>query len=114
MHDDDGAWQSYLVEHYRPGLSADELARLAAAVRAAAAGLSLEGEPLRFVCSTIVPSDESFLCLLEADSERLVRDTYGRAGISYDRISTAIAQQSEPATSPRSSPRNMNGQRGRT
>jgi hypothetical protein len=108
MHDQAGAWTTYLVEHYRPGGTAEELARSAAVLRQTAAALQLEGKPLRFVASTIVPDDESLLCLLEARSERLVRDTYARAGIPYERVSTAITQASPtvsaPCTDPRSGP----------
>jgi hypothetical protein len=100
MHDQAGAGTTYLVEHYRPGVTAEELARSAALVRQAAAALQLEGKPLRFVFSTIVPGDESLLCLLEAASERLVRDTYARAGIPYERVSTAITQASPAGSAP--------------
>jgi hypothetical protein len=91
MHDRADVWDTYLVEHYRPGAGAEELAHAAAAIHGAAAALELEGKPLRFVSSTIVPSDQSFLCLLDAGSEGLIHDTYARAEIAYDRISTAIA-----------------------
>ena len=46
--------------------------------------------PLRYVRSTIIPSDESCLFFVEAASERLVRDAYVRAGVDFERISTAI------------------------
>jgi len=98
MHEDPGTWTTYLVEHCRPGLTAEELAHSAALVRETAAALQLEGKPLRFVSSTLIPADESFLCLLEAASERLVRDTYARAGIACERISTAIEEPSAAAS----------------
>lgn len=87
------ARQTFLVEHYQPGLGADELGRLVARVRDAVAGLEREGKRLRFLSSTIVPRDESFLCVLEAASEQLIREAYGRAGIPFERISTAIAEE---------------------
>ena len=80
------ARDTYLVEHYRPGLQVEELRHLAARVRDAMR------EPVRFVRSTIVPGDESVLCLLEAPSEQLVREAYARAGITFERISAAIDQ----------------------
>lgn len=46
---------------------------------------------MRFVRSTIVPRDESWLCVFEAASEELVRETYARAGIPFERISPAIS-----------------------
>jgi Protein of unknown function (DUF4242) len=87
------ARQIYLVEHYRPGLSADGLRRWATRVRATVDELEREGKAVRFVRSTIVPADESLLCILEAGSEELVREAYGRAGIPFERISVAIPEE---------------------
>ncbi len=81
------ARQTFLVEHYRPGLPPQELELLA--VRACAAVRDLErlGEPLRFVRSLIVPGDESFLSVVQAASEQLVREAYTQADIPFERIS---------------------------
>jgi hypothetical protein len=84
--------QAYLVEHYRPGLRIEELKRWASLVRRTVGELEREGRPVRFLRSTIVPRDESLLCVLEAESEELVREAYARAGIPFERISTAIDQ----------------------
>ena len=83
---------AYLVEHYRPGLDVEELARCVARVRDTVAELARDGEAVRFLRSTIVPRDESFLCILEAASEVLVREAYVRAGIPFERISAAITE----------------------
>src|SRR5262245_61372413 len=87
-----GERQSYLVEHYRPDGSVDELRAWAARVRNAAVQLGREGKAVRYLRSTIVPADESMLCVLEAADEELVRETYARAGISFDRLSAVIAE----------------------
>ena len=84
--------QSYLVEHYRPGLSAAELERAARRVRDAIGELQREGEPVRFLHSTIVAADESLLCVVEAASEELVRAAYTRANVPYERISVALTE----------------------
>ncbi len=84
--------QSYLVEHYRPGISAPELEEAAARVRDAVRELEREGEPVRFRHSTIVASDESFLCVLEAPSEEFVRVAYARASVPFERISVALTE----------------------
>ncbi len=39
------------------------------------------------------PGDESFLCVFEAASEDVVREAYARAGLSFERISTAISEE---------------------
>jgi Nickel responsive protein SCO4226-like len=82
--------QTYLVEHYRPELTVDGLREWAARVREAAVELQRQGRPVRYLRSTIVPADESLLCLLEAAGEELVRETYARAGIPFERLSTVI------------------------
>lgn len=85
--------QSYLVEHYGPGLSACALKQAAARVRYAVRELEREGEPVRFWHSTIVASDESFLCVVEAQSEELVRAAYARARVPFERISAALTEE---------------------
>jgi len=84
------ARQTFLVEHYRPGLDVEELRCWSERVRETVAELEREGKPIRFLRSTIVPRDESFLCVLEAVSEELIREAYARAGIPFERISTAL------------------------
>jgi hypothetical protein len=54
-----------------------------------------EGRPVRYLRSTIVPADEALLCVLEAGSEELVREVYVRAGVPFERLSVAIADESE-------------------
>jgi Nickel responsive protein SCO4226-like len=85
----------YLVEHYSPGLTVDGLGSWAARVRATAVAMGSEGRAVRYLRSTIVPVDEALLCLFEADSEELVREVYARAGVPFERLSAAIADESE-------------------
>jgi Protein of unknown function (DUF4242) len=89
------ARQTYLVEHYQPGLEIGALKRWAARVRDAAAEMKREGKPVRYRRSAIVPADESLLCVLEAASEELVRETYARAGVPFERLSTLISEGEE-------------------
>jgi hypothetical protein len=95
------ARNDYLVEHYRPGLQVGGLRRLAAHVRAALDELEREGRPVRFVRTTIVPADKSVLCICEAESEELVSEAYGRAGISFERISVVLPEEAPSSTSAR-------------
>jgi hypothetical protein len=85
--------QTYLVEHYRPGLTAEDLRQAAALVRAAAAELQHAGTAVRYLRSTIVPTDEAFLSMFEAASEDDVRATCARAGIPFERISLALPEE---------------------
>ena len=85
-------YETFLVEHYRPGTPVEGLRSSAALVRDAAAAMGSEGKSVRFVRSTIVPGDESLFCLFEAVSEELVREAYLRAAVEFERISTAISE----------------------
>ena len=86
------ARQTYLVEHYRPGLGVDGLKQWAARVRDATVELEREGKSVRYLRSTIVPAYESLLCILEAATEELVCEAYSRAGIPFERLSTVIPE----------------------
>jgi uncharacterized protein DUF4242 len=84
------ARRTFLVEHYRPGRDVAQLRSSIARVRGIVAEMERAGEPVRYLSATIVPVDESFFCLIEAASEELVSDAYGRADIPFERISAAI------------------------
>jgi butyrate kinase len=85
--------ETYLVEHYGPGLTVDVFKQWAGRVRDAANAMEREGKPVRYLRSTIVPTDESLLCLLEARTEELVRETYARAGLPFERLSPVISER---------------------
>jgi hypothetical protein len=91
------ARQTYLVEQYRPGLTVDGLKQWAARVREATGELEREGKSVRCLRSTIVPADESLLCVLEAASEELVREAYARAGLPFERLSIVLSEAGEPS-----------------
>lgn len=74
---------TFMVEHYLPGRRLDELETFARRIRAV--------EALRVLQTTVVPEDESVLCVIVAPSEQAVRTEYASAGIPIDRISAAIA-----------------------
>ena len=86
----DRARETFLVEHYRPGRTVEELREWAVRVRDAAGELERAGEPVHYVRSTIVPGDEALLCVLEAATEELVREAYARAGLPFERLSAVI------------------------
>ena len=89
------AWQTYLVEHYPPGIDVDALRRAAASLRTEASAMAGEGSGLRYLRSTIVPADEAFLTVFEADSADLVRKVYERTGIPFQRVSLAVSADNE-------------------
>ena len=87
---DTGTRQAYLVEHYRPGLDVSQLTCAVARVRETIVEMERTGEPIHYVSSTIVPSDESFYCVIEAATEEDVRGAYAHAGVPFERMSAAI------------------------
>jgi len=82
--------QTFLVEHYRPGLGVEALRLAAALVLRATEAMADDGLRVRCLRTTIVPGDEGFLSVLEASTEDTVRDAYARAGVSFERISIAV------------------------
>jgi hypothetical protein len=83
---------TYLVEHYGPGLTVEVFKEWAGRVRDAAGAMEREGKQVRYLRSTIVPADESLLCVVEAGTEELVRETYARAGLRFERLSTVVPE----------------------
>jgi hypothetical protein len=58
-------------------------------VRAAAAELTREGRPVRFLRTIFVPEDETCFYLFEASSAGTVREVGARAALLFDRVSAS-------------------------
>jgi hypothetical protein len=86
-----GSAQSFLVEHYRPGITADAFRGAMVRVRASAAAMRRDGSPIRCVHATLVPEDEAMLSVIDAASSELVEQLFARAGVRVDRIVEAFA-----------------------
>jgi hypothetical protein len=81
---------TFLVEHYWPGVTAEQFGDAADRVRASADRLAADGEPIRYLHSTLVPRDEAAFCVFEAASESLVEEAYRRAGVRFERMVAAV------------------------
>ena len=90
---DTGTRHAYLVEHYRPGVDVSQLTSAIARLRETVVEMQHTGEPIHYVSSTIVPSDESFYCVIEAATEEDVRAAYARADVPFERMSAAILME---------------------
>lgn len=85
----------YVVERYLPGVSSSELERELDALRDTTREMRDEGLPVRYLGSTIVPSDEACFCQFESRSEAAVAEANRRAGVAFDRIVRGIAVSAE-------------------
>ena len=80
----------FLAERY-VSTANPELARLDAARASAASRAPTEsGETVRYLGSTLIPSDETCFALFEAASAEEVRRLLERASLPYDRIVQAV------------------------
>jgi len=77
---------TFLVEHYWPGVTEESFRRAATLVRDSAEAL----EGIRLLHSTLVPGDESAFCVFAATSSGLVAEAYRRAGVPFERILDAL------------------------
>ncbi len=81
----------YLVERYLPLDVEPGLEALGALLAAATAELRAEGGRIRWLHSLALPEDESCICVFRATTRELVAEANDRAGLSYERISPAVA-----------------------
>jgi hypothetical protein len=94
----------YLVERYWPGVTEPELRSAVSKIGVALSEMALGGVPVRYLRSTLVPGEESVLCLFEGRSADDVAEANRRAGVRFDRISLVIdvsAEGKRPSNRPR-------------
>jgi hypothetical protein len=80
----------YVVERYLPGLSHSDLLRGLSKIEQTVKELRSEGQPVRYLGSTIVLGDEACFCQFEGPSEAAVTEANLRAGLAFDRIVPAL------------------------
>ena len=90
------ARKTFLVEHYWPGVTAEQFGDAAGRVRTSADRLAANGEPIRYLHSTLVPEDEAAFCVFDAASESLVEEAYRRAGVRFERMVAAVETAGNP------------------
>jgi hypothetical protein len=81
----------YLLELYTGRHDVAEVMADAARTRRAAAELTGEGTPVRYLHSIFVPEDETHFVLCEAGSADAARETARRAGLGAVRVVDAIS-----------------------
>lgn len=80
----------YLVEWYRPDVSAESFDQTAHLLAGCAALMSAEGTPVRLVMSLAVPTDEVAFGLFVADTAETVTTICQRAGRPAQRVVPAL------------------------
>jgi len=91
----------FLVEVYRAHAASHTAAEQTQRARDAAAQLSREGTPVRYLSSIFLPDDETCFYLYDAASADAVRKVALRAELPFARIVKAITDQHEqPSATP--------------
>jgi hypothetical protein len=85
---------NFLVEAYTPLESG--VAEIERAASRAAAELSREGTPVRYLRAIFVPADETCFYLFEAPTADVAGDASRRARIEYERIVETASLRSRP------------------
>jgi hypothetical protein len=80
----------YLVEWYRPELTAGQLDLTAAKLGDCAAAMREEGSSVRLLMTLAVPTDEVLYGVFVAPSAKTVSETCRRAGIPAERLTKAV------------------------
>ena len=81
----------YLVEWYRPGVTAEQLNDTASRLGEDAAAICDESATVRLLLTLAVPTDEVVYGVFAALSAQTVSEVCRRAGIPAERLSDAIA-----------------------
>lgn len=77
---------TFLVEQYWTGVTPEEFDDAAERVRRSAEEIAGDGIAIRFRHSTLVPDEETALCVIEAESVTAVEQAFARAAVRYERI----------------------------
>ena len=82
---------TYLIEHYWPGVTADQFQTPPTAC--ATRPTSSRARARRSVSchSTLVPEDEAAFCVFAAESPEVVETAYRRANVPFERIVDALS-----------------------
>jgi uncharacterized protein DUF4242 len=76
----------YLLESYLPKHALPEREQIIARVRRAARAVSLQGTPVSYLRSIVIPDDESCFHLFDGPSAEAIAEVSRLAALEYDRI----------------------------
>jgi hypothetical protein len=101
--------RTYLVEAYVPRSQERGARGAGQRARAAAAELSGEGVPVRYVRTTFLPEDETCFHVFEAGSMDVVEEACRRAALRHARVSLAVETTAQKASSRRAASTTRSG-----
>lgn len=87
-----GGTPCFLVEWYRPEVSADDLDTIAASLDASAGSLRAEGSSVERLMLLAVPSDETVFAVFTAGSASDVHHACQRAGVNGIRLTSGLTR----------------------
>ena len=80
----------YMVESYVPRASSEEVIAATSRVRQSAEQTTASGRRVRYLSSTLVPSDETVFRFFDGCSLEDVQEAIERARVSFERIVEAV------------------------
>jgi hypothetical protein len=101
---------TYLVEAYMPRAHGREAGAAGFRARAAAAELSADGVPVRYVRTTFLPEDETCFHVFVAESTEAVDEACRRAELGRVRIVPAVETTAQKASSRRAASTTRSGE----
>jgi Protein of unknown function (DUF4242) len=75
-----------MVERYVPGVNSETFAEAARRTASAAAAMTEQGVPVRYLGSVYVPEEECSFCCFQARDAEAVREANRLAGVPYWRV----------------------------
>lgn len=77
---------TFMVERYVPGMAYATFAEAVQRAASAAAAMTEQGVPVRYLGSVYVPAEECSFCCFEAQDAEAVSDANRRAGVPFWRV----------------------------
>ena len=86
-----------MVERYVPGADRDAFAEAVRRAACAAAAMTAQGKPVRYLGSVYVPNEECSFCCFEACDADAVGEANRQADVAFWRVVRAVFIERRPA-----------------
>jgi hypothetical protein len=88
----------FVVERYSPGMTLALVRAMEPRLRLAAASITGEGHPVRYLGSILITAEETAFSVFEADGVEAVAEVNSRVGAPFDRV-VPVVELREPERS---------------